>query len=214
MGEVGRGLLLSSAYWAPVQHYAKLLAHDVVLKEHHEHFVKQTYRNRCIIAAADGPLILTVPVERGNPKAPICDIRISDHGNWRHLHWNAFVSAYKNSPFFEYYADDFVRFYEQKYNFLVDFNEEIERTVCELLGITPKVIATDHYAPASEWGATDYRSIISPKADLSLDPSFTPTPYYQVFQDRHGFLPNLSIADLLFNMGPEARIVLRESSPL
>ncbi len=202
-------VILSTAYWGPVQHFARLFNARVVYKELSEHYVKQTYRNRCVIAAADGPLTLTVPVERGySPAAPIRDVRISDHGNWRHLHWNAFVSAYKSSPFFEYYADDFRPFYEKKIDFLVELNEGIEATVCELLGITTAAVVSDQYFDAAALGADDCRSLISPKRALADYAAFTPKPYYQVFSARHGFLPNLSIADLLFNMGPEARIIL------
>ncbi len=99
---------LSSAYLAPVEYYTKLLAYDRVCIEQHDHYTKQTYRNRCTIAAPDGELALSIPtVKPDTPKCPMCDIRISDHGNWRHLHWNAIESAYNHTPFFEYYKDDF-----------------------------------------------------------------------------------------------------------
>ena len=110
---------LTSAYLAPVSYYAKLFAADKAYIERYDNYVKQTYRNRCVIAAADGPLALTIPTEKSDSlKCPMKDIRISDHGNWRHMHWNALVSNYRNSAFFEYYADDFRVFYEKKYPFL------------------------------------------------------------------------------------------------
>ena len=94
---------LSSAYLAPIEYYAKLLAYDKVFIEQHDHYVKQTYRNRCTIAAPDGELALSIPtVKPDTLKCPLKDIRISDHGNWRHLHWNALSSAYNHTPFFEY----------------------------------------------------------------------------------------------------------------
>ena len=183
---------LSSAYLAPVEYYTKLLAYDRVCIEQHDHYIKQTYRNRCTIAAPDGELALSIPtVKPASLKCPMCDIRISDHGNWRHLHWNAIESAYNHTPFFEYYKDDFRPFYEKKYEFLADFNEELCHLVCSLIDIQP----------------------IHPKKDFSLeDPDFSPQPYYQVFQERLGFLPNLSIIDLLFNMGPESLLVLQQSN--
>ena len=117
-------IYLSSAYLAPVEYYAKLVAYDKIFIEQHDHYVKQTYRNRCTIAAPDGELALSIPtVKPDTLKCPLKDIRISDHGNWRHLHWNALSSAYNHTPFFEYYRDDFQPFYEKKYEFLVDFNE-------------------------------------------------------------------------------------------
>ena len=116
---------ISSAYLGPVQQYCKLYQFEEVRIETAENYLKQTYRNRCTIAAANGPLSLSVPIVKPDTlKCPTKDIRISDHGNWRHLHWNALVSAYNMSPFFEYYEEDFAPFYEKKYKFLFDFNEE------------------------------------------------------------------------------------------
>lgn len=125
---------LSSAYLAPVEYYSKLLNYDKIFIEQHDHYMKQTYRNRCTIAGPEGELALSIPtVKPEEPKCPMKDIRISDHGNWRHLHWNAIESAYNSTPFFEYYKDDFRPFYEKKYEFLTDFNEELCRLVCELI---------------------------------------------------------------------------------
>ena len=192
---------LSTAYLAPVQYYSKLTVFDEIYLETNENYPKQTYRNRCHIASANGIQAITVPVEKpATLKAPTRDIRISNHGNWRHLHWNAFVSAYNLSPFFEYYADDFRPFYENKYAFLLDFNEALRQMICDLLDIHPTVIPTATYIPCVE---NDFRIAIDPRHPLP-DAQFTPRPYYQVFSDKHGFLPNLSIVDLLFNMGPEA----------
>ena len=113
---------LSSAYLAPVEYYTKLLAYDKVFVEQHDHYIKQTYRNRCTIAGPSGELALSIPtVKPDTLKCPMKDIRISDHGNWRHLHWNTIESAYNSTPFFEYYKDDFRPFYEKKYEFLIDF---------------------------------------------------------------------------------------------
>ena len=131
-------VFLSSAYLAPIDYYTKLLAYDKVFIEQHDHYMKQTYRNRCTIAAPDGELALSIPtVKPSTLKCPMRDIRISDHGNWRHLHWNAIESAYNHTPFFEYYKDDFRPFYEQKYEFLADFNEELCHLVCSLIDVLP-----------------------------------------------------------------------------
>ena len=199
---------LSSAYLAPVEYYTKLLAYDKIFIEQHDHYMKQTYRNRCTITGPDGELSLSIPtVKPDTPKCPMKDIRISDHGNWRHLHWNTIESAYNNTPFFEYYKDDFRPFYEKKYEFLLDFNEELRRLVCDLLDMQPAVVYTEHYEPEV---ANDFRETIRPKHE-GEDPAFRPEPYYQVFREKFGFLPNLSIADLLFNMGPEGLVTLRAS---
>jgi len=205
---MGTAAFLSTAYLGPIQQYTKLYQFPMVFIETEENYIKQTYRNRCTIAGANGPLSLSIPVIK--PDAPKCltkDIRISDHGNWRHLHWNALVSAYNMSPFFEYYEDDFAPFYQKKYEFLLDFNETLRARICELIDIQPLVQYTDQYHPEVE---NDFRETIRPKHPVA-DPSFHPLPYYQVFKDRHGFLPNLSIVDLLFNLGPESVLVLQGS---
>jgi len=122
--------LLSSAYFAPIQWFQKLNRYDLCLIEQHDHFVKQTYRNRCVIATANGQQTLSIPVEKfDNKKCEMCDVCISDHDNWRHQHWNALLSAYGESPFFEYYQDDIRPFFERKWKYLFDFNTEITYTL-------------------------------------------------------------------------------------
>ena len=193
-------VLLSTTYFGPVQWYQKLYRADEAVIERCESFQKQTYRNRCIIANTQGTQALTVPVERSSSPV-ICDLRISDHGNWRHLHWNALLSAYGESPFFEYYQDDIRPFFEKRWDFLLDFNEAIRETVCELLDIQPKVSFTAAFVKDSSM--PDYRYMIQPKHP-GIDADFCPRRYYQVYESKHGFMPNLSILDLLFNMGPES----------
>ena len=281
----GGGALLSTTYFGPVQWYQKLNRHRCII-EQHDNFVKQTYRNRCVIASANGPQTLTVPIERyDGMKCAMRDIRISDHGNWRHLHWQALVSAYGETPFFEYYADDIRPFFEEhRWKYLLDFNLDITHALCSLLDVRPDLTLSDHYIDADETicgsgsldgaaaglseafesfggadkglngaaeslggavksfgganglgeaaesfggavkgfggakgldGAAeslgsssacslfvDYRDAIRPKHPLP-DAEFEARPYYQVRAQRHGFLPNLSVLDLLFNEGPE-----------
>ena len=205
-------ILLSSAYLPPVQYFVHLQSAEQVWIEQYDHYQKQTYRNRCVIAAPDGPLSLTVPIEKPNTqKAFMRDIRISDHGNWRHLHWNAIESAYNHTPFFEYYKDDFRPFYEKKFDFLVDYNEQLCQLVCQLIDIDTSLQRTESYVAEPSNTIIDLRDAIHPKKEVMDDASFSAVPYYQVFQERLGFLPNLSIIDLLFNMGPEAILVLQKS---
>ena len=217
--------ILSTTYCGPVQWYQKLYRSDLVLMECHETFQKQTYRNRCVIATTNGPQTLTVPVERGTSPF-IRDIRISNHGNWRHQHWHALMSAYNESPFFDYYQDDFRPFFENQYNFLYDFNTEICQKVCELIDIQPNIRETEEYfrsegvqefrsadnsmasnpsslIPHLSSNPIDLRSAINPKHP-DEDADFVARRYYQVYERKHGFQPNLSILDLLFNMGPES----------
>lgn len=173
--------------------------------------MKQTYRNRCVIASADGPLALTIPVEKSSEgKCAMKDIRVSEHGNWRHVHRNAFVAAYKQSPFFDYYADEFNAFFDRKYEFLYDFNMELTQWLCEQIDIQPELVPTGEYMDAGD-GILDLREAIHPKKSAGDAVSFCrPVSYYQVFDYRHGFQPDLSVVDLLFNMGPESLLVLRD----
>lgn len=219
-------VLLSITYFGPVQWYQKLNQFDHVLLEQHEHFLKQTYRNRCVIATTQGLQAFSVPVEApsGAPlsKTDVREVRISNHGKWRKEHWNALQSAYGESPFFEFYEDDIRPFFEDHWEYLFDFNMAITKKMCELLDIHPHIILTESYlnslptgerlrvgAPAGmgRGGALDFRTTIHPKRP-GEDSDFLPKPYYQVYKERFGFLPNLSILDLLFNMGNEAVLYL------
>lgn len=195
-----RTALLQTTYFGPVQWYQKLRRYDQCLIEQYDSYQKQTFRNRCVIATANGMQALTVPVEHGEEKILLKDLRISDHNQWRRVHWNALQSAYSESPFFDYYVDDIRPFFEQKYEFLIDFNETIRQKICELIDFQPKVTYTTNFLNDHD---ADFREVISAKHPLP-DPDFQPKRYWQVFQHKHGFLPNLSILDLLFCMGPES----------
>ncbi len=202
--------LLSSAYLPPVSFFKVMAGAPQVLIERNDSYHKQTYRNRCVIATADGTQTLTVPVVKSDfPGQLMRDVRISDHGNWRHLHWNAIASAYMNSPFFMYYEDDFRPIYEKRYEFLIDFNMALTGKVLELAGMNTSLILTDEFRPMEQnpvlnAGNGDFRRL----ADPSEDTGMTFAPYYQVFRRRNGFIPNLSIVDMLFNLGPEMIIHL------
>ena len=194
--------LLQTTYFGPVQWYQKLKRYDHCVIEQYDSYQKQTYRNRCVIATANGLQALTVPVEVGGKKKEVREVRISDHNQWRRVHWNALQSAYSESPFFEYYADDIRPFFEQKYEFLIDFNEAIRQKMCELLDIETSVSYSSEFRVHGSW-FRDFREVIHAKHPQD-DPGFQPRSYWQVFQHRYGFQPNLSILDLLFCMGPEA----------
>ena len=209
--------LLQTTYFGPIQWYQKLYRHDRVIIEQYDSYQKQTYRNRCVIATANGVQALTVPVEHADDKILTKDLRISDRNQWRRIHWNALQSAYSESPFFDYYADDLRLFFERKYEFLIDFNEAIRQKVCELIDIHPNVsYSTEFTSDTNPQTSTprhqpsdiaDFRVVINAKHPLP-DADFTPKSYWQVFQHKHGFLPNLSILDLLFNMGTESIFLL------
>lgn len=144
-------------------------------------FDKRLRLNRCTIDSPNGPLVLTVPIQQmGNKALPLRSVRISEHGDWRHKHWHALESSYYKSPYFDYYQDDFRRIYEGNQELLMDFNTDLFRLVVDLLDLRNVSIYCDAGQPLSE--------------------------YYQVFSYKHGFITDLSIVDLLFNMGPESLI--------
>ena len=158
--------LLSSTYFGPIQWYQKLNRYDECLIERHESFIKQTYRNRMLIPTTNGPLSLTIPTNH-DISLSMKDIRISDHANWRHVHWNALLSAYGESPFFEYYQDDIRPFYEKKYEFLFDFNMETTAKMIELLDIRPKISVTDEYVLSEERRVKNSTALLSIKLKVS-----------------------------------------------
>lgn len=207
-------IYLSSAYLAPIQYYAKFVSGDRIFIEQHDNYVKQTYRNRCIIMAANGAMPLSIPVVHlSRDKIAMKDIRIAEHGNWQHIHWNAIISAYNSTPFFEYFQDDFYPFYHTKYSFLFDFNEQLRVMILKLLNIDiPTVAYTNEYKINFSPDEIDLREAIHPKKNVEeTDPAFISQPYYQVFAQKFGFVDNMSIIDLLFNMGNESLIVLNKS---
>lgn len=193
-------------YLAPIPLYAQLYKCNALIINADEPFVKQTFRNRAVIATENGVQNLTIPVIHDGGRVSMRDVRISEHGNWRHQHWNAMVSAYRKSPFFDYYADDFAHFYEERDGFLMDFNLRLHAVISELLGLEKDIKIIDNTCNAGDF--VDLRYMAEPKALADIK-GYTAQPYYQVFAQRNGFIPNLSIVDLLFNMGPEGLIVLR-----
>lgn len=201
---MSENILLSTAFFAPVQFYTHFLANKNVYIEQHENFIKQTYRNRCKILGANGPVALIVPVVKGRgAKKNINDIKISYEMNWQRNMWQTIVSAYNSSPFFEYYEHDFQPFFSKKWEFLIDYNFTIHQTICELLEIENKIILTSDFEEVPD-GTYNYRELITPKKSIQIDKHFKPEPYTQVFSEKFNFVPNLSILDLIFNEGPNS----------
>lgn len=205
--------LLATAYLGPVQYYSKLLHYPEIIIEQHENYPKQTYRNRCRILGGNGLLTLSIPVDKGSElKVKTKDVIITYAEDWQKMHWRTIISAYNNSPFFQYYEDDFAPFYqEQRWKYLIDFNLEIQEMVLDLLGISTEIkLSSDYYQEAAE-NILDLRETIHPKKQRQKpDLFFSPEPYTQVFEDKFAFQPNLSIIDLLFNEGPESVEILKQ----
>lgn len=199
-------ICLTSAYLAPVEYYSALAKADTVFLEHCEFYEKQSYRNRCNIAGANGQLALTIPVEKSKGARMLTrDVRISEHSDWQLQHWRSIESAYNSTPFFEYYKDDLLPFYEQDWTFLWDFNIEIQAKMLELLDLQVDIQLTKEYKVDFDENVLDARNSIHPKKETDTG---SLKNYYQVFEQRFGFIPNLSIIDLLFNMGNESILVL------
>lgn len=168
---------MTTAYLGSIEYYRKLLRGSAGAIDLSAPFSRKAGVNRCYIDSPNGPLALTVPVQAVRGVVPVFDVLISEHGNWRHQHWNALASSYRQTPYFDYYEDDFRPFYTNKdWEKLTDFNAALHSKILELIGCEQLVPL--HARRDDE--------------------------YYQVFAHKHGFLPGLSIVDLLFNMGPES----------
>jgi len=194
-------MLLSTAYLPPVHYFQKIVSAEKVFIEKHEHFVKQTFRNRCRILGANGVQVLSIPLVNTHEKSFITEKKIAYGQNWQRQHWRSIESAYRNSPFFIYYADELKMFYENKFEFLFEYNTELLKTLLMLLKLKKEIHFTENFEKEAKDDLRDMSSYTEP-ADLNLK------PYTQVFSDKHGFQSNLSIIDLLFNKGPESKDLL------
>ncbi len=202
-----KSVCLTSSYLAPVEYYVAIANAENVLLERFDSYEKQTYRNRCKILTANGIYALTIPVEKqSGVKILMRDVRISEHKDWQLQHWRSIESAYNSTPFFEYYKDDFLPFFEKKWDFLWDFNQELQAKVIELLELKPIITLTSEYQKSLNTDILDFRESMHPKKQKSL---ISLKPYYQVFESRFGFQANLSIVDLLFNMGNESQLIIQ-----
>jgi len=202
-------LIIESQYFPNICFYKTLIKHHILQIERYEHYQKLSYRNRCYIAGPNGPILLSVPLARGkNQRTVIKDVRISNEEKWQALHWKTLVSAYRRSPWFEYYEEDLQSLYEQSFNFLMDWNMACFEWANKALAYTCEVTFTGQYEKQYDAaaGITDARGLLKPgDREAGCD---TPA-YTQVFQDRAGFLPNLSILDLLFCEGKHSLELLK-----
>jgi hypothetical protein len=198
-------VLLSTSSCPPVFYFSQVLSHDKVYIEQHEHFIKQTFRNRYSILSPNGRVDLIVPVEHGrSPGLKIRDVRIAYHTEWQRNHWRTISTAYNNSPWFRDLEDEIKPFYSRKWEYLFDFNHTYLTTILNLLRIRKEILLTDGFesVPGS---FHNLREVISPKNDTAQwDPDYIQPAYTQVFSDKFPFVPGLSILDLLFNEGPLA----------
>ena len=192
-------------YLPPISYFSALKSHQFdILLEKHEHFPKQTYRNRASIASPDGILELTVPVIKGaKVHTPTKEVKISYDLKWQRLHWLSLQACYRSSAYFEFYEDGLAPFYHKKYDFLFDYNLELMDWIFKQLKVTPILTPTNEYEKGYP-GVTDYRNEFNKKT-IHLTETKS---YFQVFSDRNPFMANLSIVDLLFNQGPQTKSYL------
>jgi hypothetical protein len=196
--------LLPISYLGPLNYYSKLKKYDTCILEQFEHLPKQTYRSRAVIYSPNGALTLSIPLVKRNHRQCMKEVKISYDYDWLKLHWRTLESSYRRSPFFEYYEDDLQPFYSvKKHDYLLDFNEALQQKILELLKLKTTCTYTAEYlkTPAD---VTDFRDLFSQKDPAGLDTDFQVMPYLQVFETKYGFIPNLSIVDLLFNCGSKA----------
>ena len=185
---------------------SELLKSTELMIELHENYPKQTYRNRCYIYSANGVLPLVIPVEKGSfHKIKLKEIRIDNSRKWRREHINAIVSAYNSSAFFEFYRDELLLPLEKEYEYLIDLNMNILNIILNILESDIVPGGTESFIADYGREHRDLRYEIEPKKKARSGYA----EYFQVFSPKFGFKPNLSILDLIFNMGPEAWSCLR-----
>ncbi|WP_103070244.1 WbqC family protein [Aquimarina sediminis] len=202
--------LLHPTYFGPIAHYAAIAQSDKVIFENEDNYQKQTYRNRTYIYGANGKLLLSIPIKHnGKERRQLYrDVRIENDFKWQLLHWKSLESAYRTSPFFEYYEDELVHLFKKPKEFLLDFNYECRQVIMDCLQLETPFSKTNSYSK-NPTEAIDLRDLVNAKKGKSYNFQH----YIQVFEDKQGFISNLSILDLLFNEGTNALSYL-ENQPV
>lgn len=191
--------LIDLQYLPSITWFSQYLKHEQVWIERHENFVKSTGRNRCAIAGANGLQLLSIPLQGGRDHHRLyTGLNISYKADWQSNHWQSIISAYGSTPYYEHYGYRLQPFYERQHESLFEFNLQLLQAVLKMLKAEREILFTDSYVKAPN-GVADLRTVR--KNDMEIS---TP-PYYQIFADKNGFIPNLSIIDLIFHKGPEAK---------
>jgi len=195
-------ILIETAYMPPIDYMKEVIGADSIVIEAFETYTKQTCRNHCTIYGPNGMQTLTIPVIKVNGNHTLTrDIRISDHQPWQRTHWRSIETAYNNSPFFLFYQDLFAPYYERRFNFLIDFNLELLHLLLRIMKLN-RIIRTSVEYVKSPSGIRDLRGILVQKR---TEQSGQQPRYIQVFESSHGFIPGLSVLDVIFNLGPESK---------
>jgi len=199
--------LISLPYFGPITQFASIVNADRVWIEKEDNYQKQTYRNRMYIYGANGQLSLNIPIKH-LPKTKVkvhqkySEVKIDNEDRWQSVHWKSLKSAYQTSPFFEFYEDELASLFSKEYLTLFEFNKVCFETVLECLQLDLHFEYTSEYNKQPE-NLLDHRTLINAKSSITIP------EYIQVFQEKHGFISNLCILDLLFNEGPNSVAFLR-----
>mgnify|MGYP000914461811 FL=1 len=197
-------ILIYPTYFPSISHYIAMIDAQSVTFEVEDTFQKQTNRNRMYIYSPNGIQMLNIPVKHDSANSNFKDIKIDNQNNWQKNHFKSLEAAYKNSPFYEYFVDDLNPIFEKKHEFMLDLNFEIFERINDALGISiPFEKTTEYFHEVTD--KTDFRYLVNGKKD-----STQIEPYTQVFDNKHGFINNLSILDLLFNEGRYAVDYLKQ----
>lgn len=196
-------VLLVTSYWPNLHYFFYVLNASIIHIEQFDNYSKQSYRNRTQILSANGILNLSIPIKKNKSEKVVNAIEISYKEDWQKNHWRAITSAYKNSPYFDFFEEDLKVFYFNKYNLLIDYNIEQLKFIVKVLKQKKNIQLTKQYESNQE-SVIDLRTIIHPKQSYLSDKLVAnklDQSYYQTFENKISFTPNLSILDLLFNKG-------------
>lgn len=197
--------LVHPTYFPSIAQMVAISQAEKVIFEVSGNYQKQSYRTRAYIAHSNGKLLLNVPIKHTGERQKSKDIIVENEFPWQSQHWKSLETAYRTSPFFEFYEDELYPLFNQKVSGLLDHNLQIFDTICELIELEPSVSYTEEYSKQPE-NVKNLRYLAKAKKEKP----FQLAPYYQVFESNHGFLPNLSILDLLFNEGPNTLNYLQQ----
>lgn len=202
-------MILHPTYLAPISHFALYINNIQNIKfEWHDTYQKQTLRNRTYIYGANGKQLLSIPVKHHKKNHNILyrDLQIENNTNWQAQHWKSIISAYSRSPFFEYFEDELNVLYKKPYQKLIDFNIKSIEIINNILGIETNIKTTNEFRKNYDATDIDARELVNQKKTKPLQL----TPYIQVFENKHGFISNLSILDLICNEGTNASYYLKQ----
>lgn len=207
-------ILLHPTYFPNIGHMIALWNAGEITFEIHDHFEKQTYRNRMIFLGAHGRQILSVPVQHAKSlqRRPTHQVKVVNDTDWQRHHWKSLETAYRSSPYFEYYEDDLMPLFDRRFDSLVELNLATIEKIFELLGRPLTWRLTGEYQPQAPQGVIDLRPLVRAKQKHHYIDRLE--PYTQVFTDRHPFAPDLSFLDLLFMQGPASVLYLEKHAPL